>query len=115
MQNQIWRIEYENTGNDLRVGFHLCVLLHYEARGMCVYACRSSVIHYESHIILHMEMKDIYIIFAHNIYNGECHVMRDAYSSEEYALEAVERYRSEAKRRGDKTTMYSVGIMTLVK
>lgn len=59
-------------------------------------------------------MKDLYLILALDV-DGEEHIMRDVYSSEEYAMEALQKYRKEASLRGDKKTMYYYTEATLIK
>ena len=59
-------------------------------------------------------MKEIYIIMSLDE-AGRTNVMRSAYSTQEYAIEALECYRTEAAKRGDKKTIYYYSVMNLVK
>ena len=51
-------------------------------------------------------------LYAEEVYET---IMNDCYSSEEYAMEAVQKYRKIAFLRGDKKTMYSYTKATLIK
>lgn len=60
-------------------------------------------------------MKEIYIICRLNVETGEAHIMQSAYSTQEYALAALENLRNEAKMRGDNKSIYYYCVLNLVK
>lgn len=59
-------------------------------------------------------MKEIYIICR---LDADCmeHILQSAYSTQEYALAALENLRNEAKMRGDKKSVYYYCVLNLVK
>jgi len=59
-------------------------------------------------------MKEIYIICRLDA-DGMEHIMQSAYSTQEYALAALENLRNEAKMRGDKKSIYYYCVLNLVK
>ena len=59
-------------------------------------------------------MKEIYIISRLDA-DGMEHILQSAYSTQEYALAALENLRNEAKMRGDNKSVYCYGVLNLVK
>lgn len=59
-------------------------------------------------------MKEIYIICRLDA-DGMEHILQSAYSTQEYALAALENLRNEAKMRGDKKSVYYYCVLNLVK
>ena len=59
-------------------------------------------------------MKEIYIISRVDA-DGMEHILQSAYSTQEYALAALENLRNEAKMRGDKKSVYYYCVLNLVK
>lgn len=59
-------------------------------------------------------MKEIYIICRLDA-DGMEHILQSAYSTQEYALAALENLRNEAKMRGDKKGVYYYCVLNLVK
>ena len=50
-----------------------------------------------------------------NLIDGRERIMQSAYSTQEYALAALENLRNEAKKRGDKKSVYYYCVLNLVK
>lgn len=59
-------------------------------------------------------MKEIYIICRLDE-DGMEHIMQSAYSTQEYALAALENLRNEAKMIGDNKSVYYYCVLILVK
>lgn len=59
-------------------------------------------------------MREIYIISRLDA-DGMEHIMQSAYSTQEYALAALENLRNEAKKRGDNKSVYCYCVLNLVK
>ena len=59
-------------------------------------------------------MKEIYIISRLDA-DGMEHILQSAYSTQEYALAALENLRNEAKMRGDNKSIYYDCVLNLVK
>lgn len=59
-------------------------------------------------------MKEFYIICRLDA-DGMEHIMQSAYSTQEYALAALENLRNEAKMRGDNKSVYYYCVLNLVK
>ena len=59
-------------------------------------------------------MKEIYIISRLDA-DGMEHILQSAYSTQEYALAALENLRNEAKMRGDNKSVYYYYVLNLVK
>lgn len=60
-------------------------------------------------------MKEIYIICRLDAADGMEQIMKSAYSTQEYALAALENFRNEAKMRGDNKSVYYFCVLNLVK
>lgn len=58
-------------------------------------------------------MKEIYII--NRLDEDGMHIMQSAYSTQEYALAALENLRNEAKKRDDNKSVYCYCVLNLVK
>lgn len=59
-------------------------------------------------------MKEIYIICRLDA-DGMEHILQSAYSTQEYALAALENLRNEAKMRCDNKSVYYYCVLNLVK
>lgn len=59
-------------------------------------------------------MKEIYIICRLDA-DGMEHILQSAYSTQEYALAALENLSNEAKMRGDNKSVYYYYVLNLVK
>lgn len=59
-------------------------------------------------------MKKIYILCRLDA-DGTEHILQSAYSTQEYALAALENLRNEAKKRGDNKSVYYYCLLNLVK